>query len=201
MKRHTDGIGMHTPRNRGAWRIWLEKHHESERSVWLVYKKGQGGKRNITYVEAVEEALCFGWIDSKPVKLDESTTLQYFSQRRPKSGWSSLNKSRVSKLMKQKMMHPAGIHVVKLARRNGTWKALDNAEKLIVPDDLAVALKELPEAHLNFEAFPKSAKKIILGWIYSAKKPETREKRILETVQQAAKNVRANQYVKKDGAV
>lgn len=197
MKKHTDGIGICTPRNRNAWRAWLEKNHESEHSVWLAYKKGVGDKRNITYVEAVEEALCFGWIDSKPIKLNEATTLQYFSKRNPKSNWSSLNKKRVAELTKAKMMHPSGLRMVNLAKRSGTWTAFDEVDRLVIPEDLAAAFKNAPVAFTNFDAFPKSVKKGILGWIHAARRAETRDKRIRQTVLLAARNERANQYVKK----
>jgi uncharacterized protein YdeI (YjbR/CyaY-like superfamily) len=197
MKKHTDGIAICSPRNRNAWREWLEHNHESEHSVWLAYKKSADNKRNITYVEAVEEALCFGWIDSKPIKLNESTTLQYFSKRNPKSNWSGLNRKRVAKLTKENMMHPSGLRMVKLAKNSGTWTAFDKVEQLIIPEDLALAFKSAPDAFAHFDAFPKSVKKGILGWIHAARRAETREKRIRHTVQLAAGNERANQYVKK----
>ena len=186
MKKHSDGIGIHTPRSRNAWRRWLERNHESERSVWLVYKKGPGLKRNITYPEAVEEALCFGWIDSKPKKLNDSITIQYFSKRNPKSSWSSLNKSRISKLLKEKLMHPAGIRMVNLAKRTGTWKALDEVEALVMPDDLALAFKRNPAAFARYDALSKSKKNAFLMWIQNAKRPETRKRRIQEVVKLAA---------------
>lgn len=192
--KHKDGVEIIFPRNRTAWRTWLEKHHEKKKSVWLGFRKLAGGGKNITYSEAVEEALCFGWIDSKANKLDESRTVQYFARRGPKSNWSQLNKQRVSRLISEERMHQAGLDAIRVARENGAWDALNDVDNLKVPDDLLRALKKKKQAFAYFEAFPKSAKRAILVWIASAKTAGTREKRILETVLLAARNLRANRY-------
>ncbi len=170
------------------------KHHAKRRSIWLGYRKLAGGKKNITYSEAVEEALCFGWIDSKANKLDEKRTVQYFARRNPKSNWSQLNKQRVSRLVAENRMQQAGLDAVHIARENGTWNGLDAVERLVVPDDLQRALSGRKQAEAYFKAFPKRAKRAILDWINSAKRPETRLKRIKETVLLASKNLRANSY-------
>jgi uncharacterized protein YdeI (YjbR/CyaY-like superfamily) len=190
-KIHTDGVVTFTPPSRNAWRRWLEQNHESERCVWLVYKKGAADKANISYVEAVEEALCFGWIDSTSKRLDDSIRIQYFSRRNPRSTWSSLNKQRVAKLSKAKLMHPAGLAMVSLAKKTGTWNALDEVDSLTIPPDLKLEFGRFPAAWANFDAFPKSAKKGILAWIKSARKQETRVKRIERTIAYAAENKRA----------
>lgn len=192
--KHKDGIDIIFPRNRSAWRAWLGKYHEKKKSIWVGYRKLAGGKKNITYSEAVEEALCFGWIDSKANRLDEKRTVQYFTRRSPKSHWSLLNKQRVSRLIKEERMQQAGLDAIRIARKNGTWNTLNDVDKLKVPEDLLQALKKRKRAHAYFEAFPKSAKRAILIWIGSAKTAETREKRIRETVLLAAKNQRANSY-------
>ncbi|GAB4382696.1 MAG: YdeI/OmpD-associated family protein [Elainellaceae cyanobacterium] len=186
------------PLSRAEWRTWLKQHHTREEGIWLInYKKGTG-KPRFDYDEAVEEALCFGWIDSKPNKLDEERSLLWFAPRKPRTGWSKLNKERVGRLIEQGLMMPAGLAKVEAARLDGSWNALDAIEALEIPPDLEQALIAQGAAKQNFEAFPKSVKRGILEWIASAKKPETRAKRIQETAQLAAENVRANQWRKKD---
>lgn len=184
------------PKTRTEWRAWLEEHQTSKEGIWLIsYKKGTG-KPRIDYDEAVEEALCFGWIDSKANKLDEERSLLWFAPRQPRSGWSKLNKQRVERLMEQGLMMPAGLAKVEAAKQDGSWNALDAIEALEVPPDLEQALTTYQAAKQNFAAFPKSVKRGILEWIASAKKPETRAKRIQETAQLAAENIRANQWQK-----
>ncbi len=184
------------PKTRTEWRAWLEEHHTSKEGIWLIsYKKGTG-KPRIDYDEAVEEALCFGWIDSKANKLDEERSLLWFAPRQPGSGWSKLNKQGVERLMEQGLMMPAGLAKVEAAKQDGSWNALDAIEALEVPPDLEQALTSYQAAKQNFVAFPKSVKRGILEWIASAKKPETRAKRIQETAQLAAENIRANQWRK-----
>jgi uncharacterized protein YdeI (YjbR/CyaY-like superfamily) len=184
------------PKTRAEWRAWLKENHTSKEGIWLIsYKKGTG-KPRIDYDEAVEEALCFGWIDSKPNKLDEERSLLWFAPRQPRSGWSKLNKQRVERLMEQGLMMSAGLAKVEAAKQDGSWNALDAIEALEIPPDLEQALTSYQAAKQNFEAFPKSVKRGILEWIASAKKPETRTKRIQETAQLAAENIRANQWQK-----
>ena len=162
--------------------------------IWLIsYKKGSG-KPRFDYEEAVEEALCFGWIDSKPNKLDEERSLLWFAPRKPKTGWSKINKDRVERLIQQGLMMPPGFAKVETAKADGSWNALDAIEALEIPPDLAAALTAYEAAQPNFEAFPKSVKRGILEWIAAARKPETRAKRIEETARLAAENKRANQW-------
>ena len=182
------------PKNRVEWRAWLEQNHTRTQGVWLVsYKKGTG-KPRFEYDESVEEALCFGWIDSKPNKLDQERSLLWFAPRKRGTGWSKLNKERVERLIEQGLMMPAGLTKVEAAKEDGSWNALDAIEALEIPPDLEEALIAYSEAKQNFEAFPRSAKRGILEWIVSAKKPETRAKRVTETAQMAAQNLRANQW-------
>lgn len=182
------------PKTRAEWRAWLEQNHTRTQGVWLIsYKKGTG-KPRFEYDEAVEEALCFGWIDSKPNKLDEERSLLWFAPRKRGTGWSKLNKERVERLIEQGLMMPAGLAKVEAAKEDGSWNALDAIEALEIPPDLEEALTAYSEAKQNFEAFPRSAKRGILEWIVSAKKPETRAKRVAETAQLAAQNLRANQW-------
>lgn len=148
------------------------------------------------YNDAVEEALCFGWVDSKPAKLDAARTMLLMTPRKPKSAWSRPNKERVERLIAAGLMAPAGLAVVAAAKAGGQWDSLNEVEDLILPADLAAALAEKPPARENWEAFPRSAKRGILEWIGTAKRPETRANRVEETARLAAVNVRANQWPK-----
>jgi uncharacterized protein YdeI (YjbR/CyaY-like superfamily) len=182
------------PKSRDAWRAWLTKHHDKKASVWLITYKKDTGKPRIDYDEAVEEALCFGWVDSKPAKLDDERSMLYFTPRKSRSNWSKVNKERIEKLIANGKMTPSGLSKVDAAKLDGTWSALDAVELLEIPQDLVIVLKSYPNANKYFEAFPRSVKRAILEWISNAKKPETRSKRITETSELAEKNVRANQW-------
>jgi uncharacterized protein YdeI (YjbR/CyaY-like superfamily) len=182
------------PKTRAAWRAWLAKHHTQTEGVWLITYKKATGKPRVDYDESVEEALCFGWVDSKPSKLDDERSLLYFAPRKGGSGWSKPNKERVERLIAAELMMPAGLAKVEAAKQDGTWTALDGVEALEVPPDLATALAALPNARPNWDAFPRSVKRGILEWILNAKKPETRAKRIEETARLANENKRANQW-------
>ncbi len=142
----------------------------------------------------VEEALAFGWVDSKPGKLDDARTMLYFAPRKAGSGWSRPNKDRVERLIASGRMTASGLAKVEVAKKDGSWSVLDAVERLELPDDLITALDDHGSARENFEAFPRSVKRGILEWIVNAKRPETRAKRILETATLAVKNERANQW-------
>ena len=189
-----DGRRMIEPVGREALRAWLAQNHSASGGVWLANQKKGTGKPRLEYAEIVEELLCFGWIDSKPNPLDDERSLLWISPRKPKSGWSRINKERVEQLERDGLMTDAGRAAVAEAKRNGAWTALDAVERLEVPDDLAAALAANADAARHFEAFPPSSKKIILTWIASAKRDETRERRIAETVELVAQNIRANHY-------
>ena len=180
-------------KSRVEWRKWLEKNHTRNEGIWLISYKKAIGKLRVDYDESVEEALCFGWIDSKRNKLDDERTMLWFAPRRAGTGWSKLNKDRVQKLIKAKWMAPAGLAKVNAAKKDGSWNALDSVEALEIPSDLAEAFSKNETARGYFEAFPRSVKRAILVWISNAKKPETRAKRIEETVTKAEQNIRANQ--------
>ncbi|NJN98713.1 MAG: hypothetical protein HC875_33810 [Anaerolineales bacterium] len=182
------------PLSRAEWRAWLEQNHTRPEGVWLVSYKKATGKPRVEYDEAVEEALCFGWIDSKGNKLDEERSLLWFSPRKPKTGWSKPNKERVERLIAAGLIAPAGLAKIEAAKQDGSWNALDAVEALEIPPDLASALAGYSQAQQNFEAFPRSAKRGILEWIVNAKRPETRAKRIEETARLAQDNIRANQW-------
>ena len=182
--------------DRGTWRRWLEANHASSKGVWLVYYKKSSDKPRVSYDEAVEEALCFGWIDSRPNKIDDERYMQLFTPRKANSIWAKSNKERVEKLIRQGLMTPAGLEKIEMAKRNGKWDALDDAENLVMPEDLKRSLMASKDAMKNFEAFRLSEKKRLLYWIGNVKKPEARAKRIEETTLIAAKNMRLNDYLK-----
>ena len=179
-----------------AWRNWLASNHVKEKNIWLIIYRKESKTKSVYYPEAVDEALCYGWVDSKPNKRDSESFYQFFAKRNPKSNWSKINKEKVERLLNANKMAAAGMEMISIAKANGTWTALDEVEELVIPPDLKKALKTIPVALTNFEAFPKSVKRGILEWILNAKLPETRMKRVTETVTLAAKNERANQYRK-----
>lgn len=184
-------------KTREEWRDWLAKNHQSEKSVWLIIYKKASQVPSVYYPEAVDEALCFGWIDSKPNKRDANSYYQFFSTRNPNSKWSKINKDKVANLIEYGLMQKAGFDMIDIAKQSGTWTALDDVDNIILPDDLIEQFKRNKSAFDNWDNFPKSAKRGILEWILNAKRPETRLKRILETVSLAEKNIRANQYTPK----
>ncbi|MDX1409040.1 MAG: YdeI/OmpD-associated family protein [Saprospiraceae bacterium] len=177
-----------------TWRTWLERNHSASDSIWLIIFKKNSGISSVTYQEAVDEALCFGWVDSKPNKRDDASYYQFFSPRNPKSNWSRNNKERVARLIQAGKMAAAGHAMIAAARENGTWDALNDVENLILPPDLRQEFNRQSTAFENWQQFPDSVKRAILEWIFNAKQPSTRLKRIRETVEQAAQNIRANQY-------
>lgn len=182
------------PLTRTEWRAWLAEHHASSTGIFLVTFKKAAGKPRVEYEEAVEEALCFGWIDSKPQKLDDERSMLWFSPRKPKSGWAGPNKKRVERLIAAGLMLPAGLAKIEAAKADGSWSKLDAIEALEMPTDLVSTFERFPKSAEHFAAFPRSVKRGILEWIASAKKAETRAKRIEETARLAGDNVRANQW-------
>ena len=181
-------------KDRKAWRKWLQVNHLKLQQVWLILHKKSNPDISVSYEDAVQEALCFGWIDSKPRKKDEHTFLLFFSRRKPKSVWSASNKKRLVKLIANGQMMPAGLESIEIAKANGSWASIDNVEAMIMPLELEKAFKKNKKASLNFSAFPASVKKGIYQWISSAKTDATLKKRIFEAVSQAENNIRANQW-------
>ncbi|MEI8019257.1 MAG: YdeI/OmpD-associated family protein [Schlesneria sp.] len=194
MPRLTKELSRFYARDRSEWRAWLESNHASSPGIWLIYYKKESGQPRVSYAEAVEEALCFGWVDSRPNKLDEERYMQLFSPRKPKSPWSRLNKQRIVKLIENGLMMPAGLAKVEAAQKDGSWEKWDAVEELTIPADLKKGLAANPLAKKHFMAFSNSSKKNILWWIESAKRPETRLKRVTETVSLAEQNIKANHY-------
>jgi uncharacterized protein YdeI (YjbR/CyaY-like superfamily) len=178
---------------RDDWRAWLEANHATATGVWHVSWRPASGRPRVPYDEAVEEALCFGWIDSKGGNLDEERSRQYYAPRNPKSGWARSNKERVERLVAEGRMAPAGLAAIQRAKENGAWTMLDDVENLVVPPDLAAAFAANPPAAQAWAAFPKSVRRMHLEWVVQARRPETRAARIQEIATRAARNERANE--------
>ncbi len=177
--------------DRATWRSWLETNHATATGAWLVTWRPQSGRAGLDYEAAVEEALCFGWIDSTGGRVDDERGRLYFAPRKPRSAWAASNKARVERLIGDGRMAPAGLAAIERAKANGSWNVLDSVERLEVPADLSAALDAHPPAAANFAAFPPSARKMMLGWVALALRPETRTTRIAKIAEAAARNERA----------
>ena len=176
-------------KNRGEWRAWLEQNHQKESEVWLVFYKVKVNKKSIKYNEAVEEALCFGWIDSLVRRIDDEKYMQKYTPRKANSYWSASNKARVARLMKAGLMTESGLKAIEIAKKNGAWNKLDSIDiRLETPKQLADAFSKNQRARKEFEALARSRKKQLLWWIESAKRDETKEKRIKETIRLLVEN-------------
>jgi len=178
-------------KNRDDWREWLRKNHLSEKEIWLIYYKKHTKKPTVVYNEAVEEALCFGWIDSIVRRIDDETYMQKYTPRKAKSVWSLINRNRVIKLIKEKKMTKAGMELVEIAKKNGQWKkAYSSKDKLEPPKEFTIALKANPTAFKNFNNLPPSSRNNYIGWILSAKKEDTIKRRIDFVVERSKKNLK-----------
>jgi uncharacterized protein YdeI (YjbR/CyaY-like superfamily) len=179
-------------RSRDEWRKWLEENHSKAQGIWLIYYKKISGKPRIPYNDAVEEALCFGWIDSKIKRVNDDYYIQWFTPRRPGSRWSKINMSKVQKLIKEGRMKPEG-----LSAFNGADKKTDvtydtkSELTMVIPDDLMNALKNNPAACNNFINFPPSSRNLYVFWLNDAKRAETRIGRIAKIVDRSEKNIKA----------
>lgn len=185
------GYPIFHPETRQAWRAWLADNHDTERGVWVCSWRSSTGRPAVPYEEIVLEALCFGWIDSTVNILDGERGLQLHTPRKPRSMWSRLNRQRVAELEAAGLMTEAGRRAIAVAQANGWWTITDPVEDLIEPEDLASALDAVPEARHHWDAFPPSARKMMLWWVISAVKPETRATRIQRIVEAAARGERA----------
>lgn len=166
-------------RTRTDWRAWLERNHASAKEIWLAYYKKGSGKTSVTYEEALEEALCYGWIDSTIRRLDAERYMQRYTPRKNDSVWSAANKNRVRRLIAEGRMTGAGMAKIRIAKRNGMWAKYDKIDRKVeMPDELTAALEGNPAAKAQFEKLAASHKKMWGGWIADAKRPETKERRI-----------------------
>lgn len=177
------------PTSRKAWRDWLEKNHASSTGVWLVYAKKHSRLPSLKYDDAVEEALCFGWIDSKINTIDDAFYMQMFTPRKLTSAWSALNKARVERLLAAGLMTPAGLGVVKAAKNSGTWDATKHVEEVSVPPDLEKAIRANPGASRNWASYSASRRKGVLHRLAGAKRPDTRARYLQDIIENMARNM------------
>lgn len=184
---------------RAELRAWLAANAATSPSIWLVTWRRPTGRPAPSYDDVVEEALCFGWIDSTARTFDDERSGLRLAPRRPGSGWARSNKARIERLEAAGLMTDAGRALVDRAKADGSWSLLDGVEDGIVPGDLAAALGARPPARDHFDAFPPGVRRGILGWIAQAKRPETRRRRVQETAEKAQRNERANQGTPKAG--
>lgn len=189
VREHKGKPAVYVP-DRKSWRAWLERNGKTSMGVWLVFYKKASGKSRVSYDEAVEEALCFGWIDAVVNAVDDECFVQWFAPRKPKGTWSALNKKRVAELTAKGLMRPEGQVHIDAAQADGRWEGLDAHERLEVPDDLAAALKR-EKARATWDGFSPSSRKGILTWIGMAKKADTRAARVEKTASMAARGLRA----------
>jgi uncharacterized protein YdeI (YjbR/CyaY-like superfamily) len=189
------GIETFYPKSRTAWREWLQENHDKKQSVWLIYYKKKSNIPTVMYSEAVEEALCFGWIDSKSKPIDDEKFMQFFSKRKIKSVWSKINKEKIERLTKEGLMTEAGFDIIEKSKQNGSWTILDEAESLIVPIDMEQEFEKKPNAKTYFLSLSRSDKRNILQWLILAKREETRNKRISEIIELANKNEKPKQFM------
>lgn len=170
------------PPNRQAWREWLKQNHDIKQFIWVVMYRKDSGIPSITWSDAVEDALCFGWIDSTKRPVDHEKSIQYFCRRKPNSTWSKINKAKVERLISDGLMTKAGLDSIEVAKQNGSWNILNDVEDLIIPKDLQKAFKKHKGLEAYYTNLSRSAKKMALHRLVMAKLPETREKRINEMI-------------------
>jgi uncharacterized protein YdeI (YjbR/CyaY-like superfamily) len=182
------------PTSPAKWRAWLQKNHAKEQSVWMIGYKQSAGKPTVSWSEAVDEALCFGWIDSTRKSIDAESFMQFFSRRKPNSTWSKINKDKVKVLIAEGKMTQAGLDSIALAKKNGSWDILNTVDMLEIPKDLEKEFKARKGSKEYFMSLSKSIRKMMLQWIVLAKRPETRAKRIEEIAVQAAKKQKPKQF-------
>lgn len=185
MKMVEKEIETFCPTSRQHWREWLQAHHDQKQSIWLIYHKKNSASRGITYSDAVDEALCFGWIDSQSKPMDTFRYRQFFCRRKPTSVWSKINKGKVQQLIDGRLMTQAGFNAIDIAKQNGSWTILDDVEELIIPLDLEEAFQKRPNAKTYFLNLSRSDKRALLQWLVVAKRSETRQNRITELVELA----------------
>lgn len=185
------GYPIYHAESRPQWHSWLAANHHTVSGVWLCSWRTSTGRPRCPYPEVVEEALCFGWIDSTVNTFDDERGFQLLTPRKPRSTWTRLNRRRVADMETAGLMTDAGRRTVDVAKANGYWTIYDPVEDLIEPDELALALDANPIARQQWNAFPQSARKQMLWWVISAAKVETRAKRIGTIVNKAADGLRA----------
>ncbi|MDW9379423.1 YdeI/OmpD-associated family protein [Chryseobacterium sp. JV558] len=179
---------------KAEWRAWLQENHQKLQSIWLVCNTRKSNLPMVYWTELVDEALCFGWIDSTRKTIDEGSFMQLFSRRKPNSTWSKINKEKVERLIENELMTKAGFETIRIAKENGSWNILDSVEDLAIPEDLMEAFKIHEGSEVYFLSLSKSIKKMLLQWVILAKRPETRKNRINEIATHAAQNKKPKNF-------
>ena len=182
------------PTNRQEWREWLLENHNKKQSIWLVHYNKKSNMPSVSWSDAVDEALCFGWIDSTRKSLEIDKFIQFFTKRKPTSVWSKINKEKIERLKQEGLLMPAGYESIMIAQQNGTWNILDDVEKLEISEDLEKEFNTREGSKEYFLSLSKSVRKSMLQWIKLAKRPETRQKRIVELVEHASLEIKPKQF-------
>lgn len=182
------------PTNRQEWREWLLENHNKKQSIWLVHYNKKSNMPSVSWSDAVDEALCFGWIDSTRKSLEIDKFIQFFTKRKPTSVWSKINKEKIGRLKQEGLLMPAGLESISIAQQNGTWNILDDVEELEISEDLEKEFNTREGSKEYFLSLSKSVRKSMLQWIKLAKRPETRQKRIVELVEHANRKIRPKQF-------
>lgn len=177
-------------KNDKEWRIWLHENHQASSGIHVIMYKIEHEMPSMRWEEAVRVALCYGWIDSTVKSLGDGKRRQYFCPRKPKSVWSRVNKNHLEELIASDLMHESGLKVIEIAKKNGSWSALDDVENEIVPEDLKASFDKNPTAFENFQNFTRGQRKSYLYWLNQAKREETRQKRITEIVTLCNNNIK-----------
>jgi uncharacterized protein YdeI (YjbR/CyaY-like superfamily) len=171
------------------WRKWLELNYTQDKGIWVVMQKVKSPRVGVKYDEALDEALCFGWIDGKMKRLDDHEFKQWFSPRRRNSPWSKRNRDKVEKLIDEGHMMPSGLAEVEKAKENGRWEAAYSSKRIpTMSEEMLAALKSNKVAYENFTAFPDSARLMYIHWVNDAKRTETKTRRIGKVVERAMQN-------------
>ena len=172
-----------TPRNRDDWRDWLRRNHDSRAEVWVVFFKKTAPKSNLSYNDAVEEAVCFGWIDGVKRSVDEHRYMHRFTPRKPDSKWSPSNKERVQRMVESGLMTEAGARTVAHAKESGAWDApVEPSGPLPMPPEFATRLKRNKKAQSFFDSLAPSYRRQFVDWVAAAKRDDTRERRMNEAL-------------------
>lgn len=178
-------------KNADEWRTWLHENHHSSKGIYLLFYKVSSDYESMRWEEAVQVAICYGWIDSTVKKINEHQRRQLFTPRKDKSVWSKLNKTYIEKLIQENAMHESGLRKIEIAKQNGSWNSLDEVENHIIPEDLQLAFDDNPKAWSNYQSFSPSYRKSYLYWLNQAKRIETRDKRIKEIILLCEQNIKS----------
>lgn len=178
-------------KNDQEWRVWLHENYDQYQGVYLIFYKVESTEPSMRWEEAVKVALCYGWIDSTVKRIDEQRRRQYFCPRKPKSVWSKVNKTYIIELIQNDLMHSNGLLSIEIAKKNGSWIALDDVENGIIPKDLQNAFDKTPKAFKNYQNFAPGYRKSYLYWLNQAKRQETRDKRIFEIIKLCNNNIKS----------